>query len=386
MNSRSQHWRDTELAELVLSGTGVFVPPHKISNEELVAAFNEYVQRFNQEHAAGIELGAVKPLQPSSCEFIVKASGIKNRYVLDKEGILDPAVLRPYIPERPNEELSVMAEMAVAAARDALAAAEKKPSDIDGVIVSCAVLQRAYPSIAIEVQNALGITGFGFDMSVGCASATYAMHIARGLIETGGARAILVCNPEILSGHANFKERDSHFLFGDAATAFVVERKETAHAANVWEIVSTRLKAQYSSNIRNNFGFLNRCAPETRDTPDKLFVQQGRKVFKEVLPLVSHFIVEHLADHHLGADNIKRLWLHQANINMNQFVAHKVYGRDPTPSEAPNIIDEYANTSSAGAIICFNKHSADLAPGDHGVLCTFGAGYSAGSVILKKSG
>ena len=369
---------------LVLSGSGVFVPPHKISNEEIVASFNEYVRRFNSEHAGEIAAGAIHALLESSCEFIHRASGITNRYVLDKTGVLDPAVMRPHIPERPNGELSVMAEMAVAAARDALAASGKNASDFDGVIVSCAMLPRGYPALAIEIQNALGITGFGFDMTVGCASATYAIHVARGLIETGGARAILICNPEVLSAHANFRERDSHFLFGDACTAFVVEHAETATGVNVWEIVSSKVKAQFSNNIRNNFGFLNRCAPEGVGKPDKLFVQQGRKVFKEVLPLVGQFVVEHLGENGLSAADIKRMWLHQANINMNLFLAHKVYGRDPTPSEAPNVIHEYANTSSAGAIIAFNRYSADLNVGDVGVLCTFGAGYSAGSVILKK--
>jgi beta-ketodecanoyl-[acyl-carrier-protein] synthase len=374
------------LAGLAVSGSGVFVPAQTISNEEIVASFNAYVHRFNREHEAEIAAGAIKPLLESSSEFIVRASGIKNRYVLDKAGILDPDVMRPSIPERPDGELSVMAEMAVAAARDALAAAEKKPSDIDAVICSCAVVQRAYPAIAIEVQNALGITGFAFDMSVGCASATYAVHVARGLVETGGARAVLVVNPEILTGHANFRERDSHFLFGDACTSFIVEPAATARGANTWEIVSTKLKAQFSNNIRNNFGFLNRCAPEGIGKPDKLFVQQGRKVFKEVLPLVGHFMTEHLAENGLTAADIKRMWLHQANINMNLFLAKKVLGRDPTPQEAPNVIDQYANTSSAGAIIAFNLHSADMNPGDVGVLCTFGAGYSAGSVIMKRMG
>jgi beta-ketodecanoyl-[acyl-carrier-protein] synthase len=372
------------LALLAISGSGVYVPSQTISNEELVTSFNTYVHRYNREHEAEIAAGTRKALLESSSEFIVKASGIKNRYVLDKAGILDPDIMCPRIPERPDSELSVMAEMAVAAARDALAAAEKKPSDIDAVICSCAVLQRAYPAIAIEVQGALGITGFAFDMSVGCASATYAVHVARGLIETGGARAVLVVNPEILTGHANFRERDSHFLFGDACTAYIVEPAENARGSNVWGIVSTKLKAQFSNNIRNNFGFLNRCAPEGIGKPDKLFVQQGRKVFKEVLPLVGHFIVDHLAENALTAADIKRMWLHQANINMNLFLAHKVLGRDPTPEEAPNVIDQYANTSSSGAIIAFNKHSADLKAGDVGLLCTFGAGYSAGSVILKK--
>lgn len=362
----------------------MFVPAHKISNEELVTAFNTYVHRFNDEHAADIAAGTIKPLLESSCEFILRASGIKNRYVLDKTGILDPDIMRPCIPERPNSELSVMAEMAVAAGRDALAAAGKNPEDIDAVIVSCAMLPRGYPALAIEIQNALGIGGLAFDMTVGCSSATYAIHVARGLIETGGARAVLICNPEVLSGHANFRERDSHFLFGDACTAFVVETADTVRAQNSWSIVSSKLKAQFSNNIRNNFGFLNRCAPEGVGKPDKLFVQQGRKVFKEVLPLVGHFMTEHLAEHDLGATDVKRMWLHQANINMNVFLAHKVLGHDPSFSEAPNVIYEYANTSSAGAMIAFHKHSADLAVGDTGVLCTFGAGYSAGSVILKK--
>lgn len=59
-------------------------------------------------------------------------------------------------------------------------------------------------------------------------------------------------------------------------------------------------------------------------------------------------------------------------------------GREPVTGEAPNILDEYANTSSAGSVIAFHKYSADLKAGDIGLLCSFGAGYSAGSVILKK--
>ena len=372
------------MAGLALSGTGVFTPRHSISNEELVASFNEYVRRYNTTHAAAIAAGRIAPLLESSCDFIVKASGIRNRYVMDKAGILDPDVMCPRIPERPNEQLSLMAEIAVSAARDALGDAERKAADIDGVIVSCANLQRAYPAIAIEVQDALGIEGFGFDMNVGCSSATYAIQVASGMIETGRARAILVCNPEILTAHLNFRDRDSHFIFGDAAAAFVVESKGSVRSANPWEIVSSRVKAKFSNNIRNNFGFLNRAAPEGMGSHDKLFVQQGRKVFKEVVPLVSDFIHEHLAENDLTAASLRRIWLHQANINMNHLIAHRVLGRDAVDGEAPTILDEYGNTSSAGAIIAFNRHSRDLAAGSYGLLCSFGAGYSAGSVILRK--
>jgi len=372
------------LASIAISGTGLFTPPNSISNDELVASFNEYVGRYNRAHAEAIEAKTVTPLAESSTEFIVKASGIKSRYVVDKTGILDPEIMAPRIAERPNDQISVLAEMAVAASRDALEAAGRTAGDIDAVLVAASNMQRAYPAMAVEVQDALGIEGFGFDMNVACSSATFGLQAAADMVSAGHARAILVCNPEICSGHLNFRDRDSHFIFGDVATAFVIERTEDARGSNGWEIVSTRLATKFSNNIRNNFGFLNRAAPEGIGQPDKLFVQEGRKVFREVVPMVSEMIVDHLAANNIAPAQLSRMWLHQANINMNDFIARKVLGRDPLPGEAPNILDEYANTSSAGSVIAFHKYSRDLPKGALGLLCSFGAGYSAGSVILRK--
>jgi beta-ketodecanoyl-[acyl-carrier-protein] synthase len=369
---------------LALTGTGVYTPAQSVSNEELVASFNEYVRRHNGLHAVAIAAGEVEPLLESSVDFIVKASGIKSRYVMDKRGLLDPDIMCPRIPERPNDQISVLAEMASAAARDALAAAERKPAEIDGVIVSCANLQRAYPAIAIEVQDALGIEGFGFDMNVGCSSAVFAVQTASDMIARGHARAILVCSPEVCTGHMSFRDRDSHFIFGDAAAAIIVERAEEAKGPNSWEILSTKLKTKFSNNIRNNFGFLNRAAPEGIGARDKLFVQEGRKVFKEVIPMVAELIVAHLDENGQTPAALKRMWLHQANVNMNDLIARRVLGRDAVDGEAPIVLDEYGNTSSAGSIIAFHKHSADLKPGDLGLLCAFGAGYSVGSVIMRK--
>ena len=374
------------MTALAVSGTGLYTPPHSISNDELVAAFNSYVRNTNAANAEAIAAGKATALVESSAEFIVKASGIKARYVVDKAGVLDPDVMCPRIPERPNDQISVLAEMAVTAARDALKAADRTPADVDGVLVGASNMQRAYPAMAVEVQDALGIDGFGFDMNVACSSATFALQAAADMVANGHARAILVCNPEICSGHLNFRDRDSHFIFGDVATAFVVERADTAQGANSWEIVSTRLKTKFSNNIRNNFGFLNRAAPEGVGKVDKLFVQEGRKVFKEVVPMVAELIVTHLADSGIAPVQLKRMWLHQANIGMNELIAKRVLGRDPAPGEAPNILDEYANTSSAGSVIAFHKYSADLNAGDVGLLCSFGAGYSAGSVIIRKLG
>jgi beta-ketodecanoyl-[acyl-carrier-protein] synthase len=244
-------------------------------------------------------------------------------------------------------------------------------------------MQRAYPAMAIEIQDALGIDGFGFDMNVACSSATFGIQTAADYVRSGNARSVLVVNPEITSGHLNWRDRDSHFIFGDVATAVLVEAKDIAPATH-WDILGTRLKTVFSNNIRNNFGFLNRAAPEGVGAADKLFVQEGRKVFREVVPMVSEMILSHAADLDLDPTDLKRLWLHQANINMNEMIGKRVLGREPSRQENVIILDEYANTSSAGSIIAFHKANDDFAPGELGLICSFGAGYSAGTVFVRK--
>ena len=372
------------MIKAVISGTGLYTPPATIDNDELVSAFNAYVELYNARHADDIARGMVEPLQPSSSAFIEKASGIKRRHVIDRDGILDPERMRPYIPERSNEEPSVQCDMAVAAAREAMAQAGAGRDDVDAVIVACSNLQRAYPAVSIEVQQALGLDGFAYDMNVACSSATFGLQAAANAVENGTARGVLVISPEICSGHLNFTDRDSHFIFGDACTAILVQRNSDVEDGHGFDILGTRLKTQFSNNIRNNFGFLNRADESGVGKRDKLFVQEGRKVFKEVSPLVAETIQGHLAALDLAPDHLKRMWLHQANLNMNELIARRVLGRDATREEAPVILDEYANTSSAGSIIAFHKHKDDFTTGDLGVICSFGAGYSIGSVVIRR--
>jgi len=372
-----------------ISGTGLFTPPNTITNDELVEALNAFVAGFNAENAAAIEAGTVEALSPSSDEFIVKASGIRARYVLDKEGVLDIGRMAPSLPTRGDDELSIQAEMAIQPARDAIAAAGLEISDIDGVICAASNMQRAYPAMSIEIQAALGMdAGWAFDMNVACSSATFGIDMAAAAVRSGQAKRILMINPEICSAHLNWENRDCHFIFGDVCTAAVIEREDLAverGAGPVWSVLGSKLKTQFSNNIRNNFGFLNRTETDTRTGWDVLFKQEGRKVFKEVVPMVAQMIGEHLSEHDLSATDVRRFWLHQANKNMNDFIAQKVLGRVPDEDEAPVVLDEFANTSSAGCIIAFHRHSGDLGVGDRGVLCSFGAGYSAGSVIVRRS-
>ena len=369
----------------VIAATGLFTPEQSISNAELVEAYNAWAELENARHADEIAAGTRQALTPSSVEFIEKASGIKSRFVLDKTGVLDPERMVPHLPERSNDELSILAEMAVKAAQEAIAAWGKPVSEIGAVLCAASNMQRPYPAMAIEVQQALGIEGFAFDMNVACSSATFGLKTAADFIASGSVKAVLMVNPEICSAHLNFKDRDSHFIFGDVATAVIIEAGDQAGPRG-WDILGTRLKTVFSNNIRNNFGFLNNAAPDGIGKPDKLFVQQGRKVFKDVVPMVSEMIVDHAGELGLEPSGLKRLWLHQANINMNEMIGRKVLGRDPEPSENVIILDDYANTSSAGSVIAFHLHQEDMSPGDIGLICSFGAGYSAGTVFVRKRG
>jgi beta-ketodecanoyl-[acyl-carrier-protein] synthase len=372
------------MKKIVISGTGVHTPPYIITNEELVATFNEYARNYNETHKAEITAGTLEAIKESSSEFIAKASGIKQRYVIEKSGILNPQLMQPILRARDNAELCLQAEMGIEAAKKALTKAHKKASDVDLIVLSSAVIERFFPSIAIEMQNALGAKGYAFDMTAGCSSGTFALQTVANALQSGQATCALYIDVNLGSGLTDFRDRDSHFIFGDAATAVVVEMVTTCKAEDAFEIVSNKLTTQFSNNIRSNFGLLNRLSTKTEPMCDLLFRQKGRQVFKEVVPFAVQFITKHLQECQLTPQQIKRFWLHQANININQLIMEKLLGRSATLQEAPLILDQYANVASAGSIIAFDHYHNNLKVGDLGLMCSFGAGYSLGSILLKK--
>ncbi|HJF27920.1 beta-ketoacyl-ACP synthase III [Acinetobacter bohemicus] len=363
-----------------ITGTGLFHPEEVITNEELVESLNAYVELYNHENADKIAAGELEARRGSSAEFIEKASGVQRRYVVEKSGILDPKRLRPNLRERSDDEISLQAEWGVIAAQQAMENAGVTAEDIDIVILSCSNLQRAYPAVAIEIQTALGIQGYAYDMNVACSAATFGLKQAHDAIKAGSARRVLLVNVEITSAHTDFRSRDCHFIFGDVATASIIEDTETKTG---FEILDTQLFTQFSNNIRNNFGFLN--LSENADIDDKRFRQDGRKVFKEVCPLVAKMITAQLEKNQIVPTDVKRFWLHQANASMNELILKLVVGKENAkPGLVPIILNEFANTSSAGVIIALHRTANEVEDGEYGVLCSFGAGYSVGSILVQK--
>ncbi|WP_309085258.1 beta-ketoacyl-ACP synthase III [Chelativorans sp.] len=366
-----------------LAGIGVEIPSASISNEELVETFNRWVDTENiRRKGRGDE-----PLPKSSADFIRQASGIRRRHVYEREGILDPARMAPVIPARSDDDLSVMAEFGLKAAQKALAQAKVAPGEIDLIICSAAHHQRPYPAIAIEIQQALGAEGAAFDIGLGCSSALAGLHVATNLVRAGAYRRVLVVTPELITAHLNFRDRQTHFIFGDAAVAVLVETMEPGRERHGrLEVVDTRVWTQFSNNIRTNFGFLSRLAqddPYHLDMEGKLIKQVGSKVFKEVTIASHQFIIDFLAEYGHTPRTMRRFWLHQANARMNAMILKLALGEEVGQDRAPTVLERLGNTAAAGAIIALAENHEDMQQGEFGLLCAFGAGYSIGGALLK---
>lgn len=371
------------MKRVIIGGIGIDIPETVITNEQLVESFNAWVDKENGRRAAAGE----PLLQKSDTAFIEHASGVKSRHVLFPDGVLDPDRMTPRIPPRADEDLSAMAEFGVAAARRALDDAGLGPDDVDMVICAASHHQRPYPAIAIEIQNALGMKGAGFDMGLGCSSAAAGLHVAYNLVRTGAHKRVMVVTPEIITAHLNFRDRQTHFIFGDAASAVILEPIGDGETRpGRFEIVDTRSWTQFSNNIRTNFGFLLRAGQEDTSAvvmEGNMIKQVGNKVFKEVTVAGHRFIVEFLADHGLTPEGVRRYWLHQANARMNAMILKLAFGHEVGHDRAPMVLERLGNTAAAGSIVALKENHADMKPGDFGLLCAFGAGYSIGSALLR---
>ena len=370
------------MSEVYIAGTGIWYPDDSISNDEIVESFNAYVDSFNDANKDAINNNKVSKLEYSSTEFIEKASGIKTRHVIDKKGILDINKMMPSVVHEDASKMSIHAEVGIKAALKALENAKMSASDIDAVILGTSHAARNYPSVAIEIQNELGIKGYAYDMLVGCSSTTFAINNAISDISSGVANNVLVINPEISTPFVNYAKRDIHFIFGDGCVATVVSKNINS---NSFKVIDRKLITKFSNNIRSDWSYLARAASDEKSYEDLLFYQNGNSVFKEVCPMVAKFILDQLDKNELSHKEIKKFWLHQANARMVNLIVSKIIGsNDFDTSLAPLPIEKFGNLASAGSMFAFNLHN-DLQPGEKGLICSFGAGYSVCSIIVEKT-
>ena len=371
------------MKDIHIAGTGIWYPEDVITNDEIVASFNSFVDNHNESLKEGNNGGEIQPLEHSSSAFIEKASGIKTRHVIDKKNILDINKMMPGVEHEDETKLSLHAVAGIKAAKKAMQDANVEPADIDAVILGTSHAARNYPSVAIEIQNELGIDGYAYDMLVGCSSTTFAINNAYSDIASGLAETILVINPEISTPFVNFKKRDIHFIFGDGCVATVVSKNNMSDSA--FKVIDRKLITKFSNNIRSDWSYLVRAADDSKTFDDLLFYQNGNSVFKEVCPMVAKFISEQIENNNIKPNEISKFWLHQANSRMVNLIVSKIIGTDDFDTNlAPLPIEKFGNLASAGSMFAFNLNN-NLIKGEKGIICSFGAGYSVCSIIVEKA-
>ena len=365
----------------------MFIPPDTVTNEKLVESYNEHSLQWNEKNKEAIERGDLIAREQSSSAFIEKASGIKSRYFMEGEGLTEVGRMYPYLakiaPET-NMGTPVQVKMAYEATMGALKEAGLRGEDIDMVVISASIWERFIPSMATELQSLLSAKGFAFDMSMACSSATFGISTATDAIKSGMANKALVVTAEYLSPFMDFENRDTHFIFGDAAIAIVLEREDETASTSAFRINSRKLFTEFSLNIQGGFGSRVLIERDKIHDPCQRFNQNGRSVFRELLPKVIDLVKGHLKDIGRTVEDYKRFWLHQANINMNVYATRKLLGREPNQEDAPIILDEFANTAGAGCMIAFHKHKDDFKAGELGLICSFGASYSIGCFEVER--
>jgi 3-oxoacyl-[acyl-carrier-protein] synthase-3 len=318
-----------------ITGTGSYLPTRRLTNADLVA----------QLAATGVE---------SSDDWIVERTGIRARHFVD-EGIFS-------------------SDLAVEAAKSALAAAGITAQDIDLIIVATSTPDMVFPSTACIVQNKLGAAGgAAFDLQAVCCGFVYALSVADSMIKTGAANKALVIGAEVFSRILDFADRTTCVLFGDGAGAVVLE------ASEVPGILASDLHAD-----GKHVGIL--CVPGHvsggKVMGDPLLKMDGQAVFKLAVGVLEDAARAALAKADLAASDIDWLIPHQANIRIMQSTARKL----KLPMEKVVVtVDQHGNTSAASIPLALDTavRAGDVKPGQTLLLEGVGGGFTWGAVVLK---
>ena len=266
--------------------------------------------------------------------------------------------------------------MATAAARAALDHAKATPAEIDAVLLATSTPDQAFPSTAVRVMHALGMTGgFGFDLSAACAGFLYALSVADGMIRAGQVRGVLVIGSEVYSRILNWEDRGTCVLFGDGAGAVFLRAGEGSGTDQ--GILSTHLHAQGSlGDILYVDGAVGQ-----RDKPGHL-VMNGREVFRHAVTRLAEAVDEALAANHLTRSDIDWLVPHQANQRIIDGMGRKL----GLPAERVVVtVDRHANTSAASVPLALNEAWRDgrIKRGDLVLLEALGGGLAWGSALVR---
>ncbi|WP_224814475.1 beta-ketoacyl-ACP synthase III [Hasllibacter sp. MH4015] len=269
-------------------------------------------------------------------------------------------------------------QMAIAAARNALAMAGLAPDDIDAVVVATSTPDLTFPSVATMVQSGLGMTqGFAFDVQAVCAGFVYALSNANALIVSGQARRVLIIGAETFSRIMDWTDRTTCVLFGDGAGALILEAQEGAGTSDDRGILSTDL---HSDGTHRDLLYVDGGVSATQSTG--VLKMQGKEVFRHAVEKLAKTAEIALDKAGVGVADVDWVVPHQANIRIITGTVKK-FG---LPMEKVIVtVQDHGNTSAASIPLAMSVGVQDgrIQPGHLLVTEAIGGGLAWGAVILR---
>ena len=294
----------------------------------------------------------------TSDDWITQRTGIRERHIAAD-----------------NETTS---DLALAAARAALADAKVDAKSIDLIVLATSTPDNTFPATAVAVQAALGIThGAAFDLQAVCSGFVYGLATVDGLLRSGAFRRALVIGAETYSRILDWKDRATCVLFGDGAGAFVVEAVSQPGTYADRGLLATRLR----SDGRHKTKLYVDGGPSSTGTVGKVRME-GRAVFKHAVAMISDVVFDVFKTTGYTAADIDWFVPHQANKRIIDDSAHKL---GIAPEKIVTTVDRHGNTSAASIPLAVSVAVADgrIKRGDLLLLEAMGGGFTWGAALLR---
>jgi 3-oxoacyl-[acyl-carrier-protein] synthase III len=321
------------LQSVVLAVAG-HLPAHCVSNHELASRVD------------------------TSDEWIQQRTGITQRYIATAD-----------------ETTSVLAS---AAARKALAAADRVPADVDLIVVATSTPDYTFPSVATQVQAALGIAaGAAFDLQAVCSGFVFAVATADKFLRSGSHRCALVIGAETFSRLLDWEDRTTCVLFGDGAGALVLEARAADDPARPRGVLTSHLR----SDGRHREKLYVTGGPSTTQTTGHLHME-GRDVFRHAVGMVEDVVLAAFAATGTGPDDLDWFVPHQANRRIIDASAAKL---GIAPDKVVTTVQLHANTSAASIPLALAHAAGDgrIKSGDLVMIEAMGGGFTWGSALIR---
>jgi 3-oxoacyl-[acyl-carrier-protein] synthase-3 len=303
----------------------------------------------NQELAATVE---------TSDEWIVQRTGIRQRHIA--------------------AEGEVTSDLAIQAARAALANAHVDAQSIDLIVLATSTPDNTFPASAVSVQAGLGITrGAAFDMQAVCSGFVYALAVTDGMLRTGAYTRALVIGAETFSRILDWSDRTTCVLFGDGAGAVVLEAQQQPGSREDRGILTTHLR----SDGRHKTKLYVDGGPSSTKTVGHLRME-GRAVFKHAVAMITDVIEDAFRATGYTAADIDWFVPHQANKRIIDDSAQRL---GIAPEKVVTTVHQHGNTSAASIPLALNTAIKDgrIKKGDLVLFEAMGGGFTWGSALVR---